>query len=119
MNRMHRWVAVAAVAAVVVACGDGGNDSTTGPTNTASGSDVTAGANSQFSPSTITVAPGGSVTWVFGPLTHNVTFAATAGHPADIGDTNSASVSRTFNVAGTFTYTCTLHQGMNGTVRVQ
>jgi len=30
-----------------------------------------------------------------------------------------ASYSRTFNTAGTFSYTCTLHGGMNGSVLVK
>ena len=37
-------------------------------------------------------------------------------HSADI---KSGTFTRTFTTAGTFTYTCTLHAGMNGTVTVQ
>ena len=120
MKRMHRWLVVASIAGVAGACGGSGSDSTTGPNNNGGGgSEVQAGADAQFSPNTITVAVGGTVTWVFGGLTHNVTFAQVAGVPGDIGSSVNTSISRTFNTAGTFTYQCTLHPGMTGTVKVQ
>lgn len=79
---------------------------------------VTATTLASFSPSNVDIARGGTVTWVFESLTHNVTFAGTAGAPNDIGNSTNVSVSRTFNTAGSFGYTCTLHGGMNGTVVV-
>lgn len=79
---------------------------------------VTATTLSSFAPPTVDIARGGSVTWVFQSLTHNVTFAGTAGAPNDIGNSTSVSVTRTFNTAGSFGYICTLHGGMSGTVVV-
>lgn len=71
-----------------------------------------------FTPNAVTIAPGGSVAWNFGTSTHNVTFQS-SGAPANVPNTSSSSVSRTFITAGTFPYVCTLHAGMNGTVVVQ
>lgn len=79
---------------------------------------VTATTLANFAPTTVDIARGGTVTWVFESLTHNVTFAGTAGAPNDIGNSTNVSISRTFNTAGSFGYTCTLHGGMNGTVVV-
>ena len=78
---------------------------------------VTATSGNAFEPQTVTVAPGGTVTWTFQAL-HNVTFSGT-GSPANITDKSSGSDSRTFPTAGTYNYNCTIHGGMNGTVRVQ
>jgi len=77
---------------------------------------VAATAGSQFTPQNVVVARNGSVSWSFAIL-HNVTFT-TANSPANIPDTGTGSVSRTFPTAGTFAYNCTIHSGMNGTVTV-
>lgn len=80
---------------------------------------VVAGANSNdFTPASVAIARGGTVTWTFGALLHNVDFQGTAGAPTSIPNTSNASVARTFNSAGTFSYVCSLHSGMNGTVQV-
>lgn len=82
---------------------------------------VVAGANSNdFQPNLVAVARGGTVTWTFPGITHNATFAAAAGAPANIPNTGNqvAGVPRTFATAGTFNYDCTLHAGMTGTVVV-
>ncbi|MHB1312023.1 MAG: Ig-like domain-containing protein [Gemmatimonadaceae bacterium] len=72
-------------------------------------------ANS-FSPATVDIAAGGAVDFTFA-TTHNVTFSG-GGAPAGIPNTSSGTVRRTFNTAGIFDYSCTLHAGMNGTVIV-
>lgn len=76
--------------------------------------------NNSFSPNTLTVPVGTIVTyeWQAASNLHNVTFAATAGAPADISDRTSGTVNRTFGTAGTFNYQCTNHGGMTGTVTV-
>jgi uncharacterized protein YjdB len=68
-----------------------------------------------FSPASVDIAVGGTVTWTLGSA-HNVTFDGGAGVPPNIGIVNSDS--RTFNTAGTFGYQCTLHAGMTGSVTV-
>ena len=80
---------------------------------------VTAGNTTQtFTPQTVDIATGGTVTWTFGQLTHNVTFGGQAGAPTNIATTVNAQIDRTFNTAGTFDYNCTVHPGMAGTVVV-
>ena len=71
-----------------------------------------------FSPSQVDIALAGTVTFQFAAVTHNVTFNATPGAPADVPNTSNASVSRQFNAAGTFNFQCTLHAGMTATVVV-
>ena len=69
-----------------------------------------------FSPGTVDIGVGGSVDWTFA-TTHNVSFSG-VGAPASIPNTSGGTVRRTFNSAGTFDYSCTLHAGMIGTVIV-
>jgi plastocyanin len=59
------------------------------------------------------------VTWNFnaGVTAHNVTWE-TVGSPAGIGSTTNASVGRQFTTTGTFSYHCSLHPGMTGSVTV-
>ncbi|MGH7462040.1 MAG: cupredoxin domain-containing protein [Longimicrobiales bacterium] len=83
-----------------------------------SAAQVVAGTDNTFQPNSADIALGGTVTWVFQSVTHNVTFASGTGVPGNIGNTTNASVSRTFSTAGTFTYDCTLHAGMTGRVIV-
>jgi plastocyanin len=70
-----------------------------------------------FSPTSVTVAVGDTVTWRnTGQAPHNAT--------ADDGSfktptiENGQSASHTFNQAGTFSYICTIHPQMKGTIRV-
>lgn len=76
---------------------------------------------SSFSPATVTIGVGGTVTWQFtGSSRHNVTFSGTAPPGGSIPDTDvGGSAQRQFPTAGTYPYSCTRHSGMNGTVVVQ
>jgi LPXTG-motif cell wall-anchored protein len=71
-----------------------------------------------FSPGTITVDVGDTVTWVNnGPTPHSATSSNGA---FDTGIFPAGeSRSHTFNEAGTFSYICTPHPNMRGTVVVQ
>lgn len=80
---------------------------------------VAATINRTFNPDSVRIAQGGTVTWNFAGLDHNVVFDDVNGRPANIGTTANAAVARTFGTAGTFEYQCTLHAGMNGKVVVQ
>jgi plastocyanin len=81
---------------------------------------VTAGSSATvFTPATVEVRPGGTVTWTFGALAHNVTFRSATGAPANIPTSANTSVARTFATAGSFPYDCTIHAGMSGTVTVR
>lgn len=79
---------------------------------------ATAGAAGlAFSPATVDVSAGGTVTWTFGSVPHDVTFN-TPGAPQNIPLLENGSASRDFPANGTFQYHCSIHSGMNGTVRV-
>ncbi len=72
----------------------------------------------QFSPATITIHVGDTITWTNnGPTAHTAT---ASDHSFDTGTLQKGqSASHTFTTAGTFAYICTLHPFMHGTVVVQ
>ena len=77
-------------------------------------------ANNTFTPQNITIPVNSVVTWNWQAATslHNVTFS-TAGAPADIPNKSTVgTVSRTFGTVGAFSYSCTNHVGMTGSVTV-
>ena len=85
---------------------------------------VTATSSLQFTPSTVTVTQNGApatVTWVFQNVAHTVNWDTqpVGASVTDIGATSSASVVRDFSVTGTYTYHCSIHPQMTGTVIVQ
>lgn len=76
----------------------------------------------RFEPVAVHLLRGGTVTWTIGRpgilISHNVIFT-TPGAPADIPvHVGGELVSRQFAMPGSFTYECTLHSGMTGTVHV-
>lgn len=79
---------------------------------------VSTTAGDFFTPNKVAIQRGGQVTWTFGSTEHTVTFTTT-GAPASIASGVSSSQSRTFAQAGTFSYMCTIHAGMNGQVVVR
>lgn len=83
------------------------------------GNQILATTSLQFSPADKSVEPGSVVTWKFGAVGHSVQFDQVTGHPADIqGPVANQSVSRTFSQVGVFTFGCTIHPAMRGTIRV-
>lgn len=112
--------------AAVLACG-GSSDSTgpggtggtggTGGSNPVATTSVTMQSN-RFSPASIRVAPNATVTWTNSDgYNHNVIFAGTVGTIP-----NFSTGDRTLQMpsaAGTYSYSCNLHSGMNGSVTVQ
>ncbi len=75
------------------------------------------GSQPSWVPATVDVSAGGQVTWTVGAVTHNVSFTS-GGAPSNIPDWADGSESRAFPTSGTYAYVCTLHAGMQGTVRV-
>jgi plastocyanin len=115
---MLRRITVSIVRAAALAGCGGGSDGPAAPSQ--QGATVDATPQLTFTPATVTVAAGRSVTFRFGSVAHNVFFDAASGAPGDItAPTANASVTRTFATAGTFTYDCHIHPGMTGTVVVQ
>jgi plastocyanin len=70
-----------------------------------------------FQPAAVDVSAGGTVTWTFGAVQHDVTFT-TADAPQNIPLMQNDSASRDFPNNGSFQYRCTIHPGMNGSVQV-
>lgn len=111
---------------VLAGCGDTG---TTTETTGAAGSDNGTGGEAQtsatvtienfaYDPPTITIKKGGTVTW-----TNKDTALHTAtadGGDFDTGDiAQDESATLTFDESGTFSYICTYHPNMKGTVIVE
>lgn len=69
-----------------------------------------------FAPEAVAVAAGGTVTFDnTSTISHNVTFDDEKSGTLEVGD----SYKRTFDEAGTFSFVCTFHAGMKGTVTVK
>ena len=119
----HSLIASLSIA-LLAACG-GDEDSPT-PTEVVDPTPVQAATvqatpAQQFTPGRVNVIAGGTVTFDFGSLQHNVFFDnAPGGAPEGIPEpTANKSVTRTFATRGTFDYNCHLHPGMSGTVVVE
>jgi plastocyanin len=112
----HLRLILAAAGIAALACS--GSDSPSAPTGGGS-STVTVGTPAgglTFSPTNITVAPNGTVTWNWnsGGVIHDVTFS-----DGSSGPKSSGTFQKTFPTAGTFNYHCSIHgQAMSGTVTV-
>jgi plastocyanin len=110
---MGRLLTFVGVIAVLAACGKDGS----GPVTPVPATVSMPGFS--FTPFTTTINVGGTVTFEFPAEPHNVIFVKVTGAPADIQETTNRSVSRTFPVAGSFSYDCMLHPGMSGVVVVR
>jgi plastocyanin len=74
--------------------------------------------NMAFSPKTITIKAGSVVTWENNDtVLHTVT--ANNGEFTSENLESGETFSFTFNTSGTYTYKCTLHSGMSGTIIVE
>lgn len=72
-----------------------------------------------FSPADIVVKVNGTIRFIFPSLEHNVFWRpVVAGAPADINTTSNKTVTLTFPTSGVYSFVCTLHDGMKGTVVV-
>jgi plastocyanin len=113
-----RTLAAGIITAAFMGCGGSSTSPDTTPGT------VTATSSLQFTPSSVTVTMNGApatVTWVFQSVAHTVTWDTQPVGAAveNIDATMNASVSRDFSVAGTYTYHCSIHPEMTGTVIVQ
>jgi amicyanin len=108
------------LAVALVACGgasSGGSSATTG-SSTSSGPTVTI-KNFAFSPDTLNVKVGTTVTFVQeDSVPHNATGSGAAGVIKSPTLTKGQTYTVTFTKAGTYPYICTIHPYMHGTVVV-
>ena len=130
-------LACVAVAVVAAGCGGGDDNDDSGGGGSAttdeqpapkaednsSGGGTAAGAQAtmkdiKFSPTTVNVKAGQSVTWTNDDsVGHDVTSDTfKSGSPGGIEP--GQNFSHTFKKAGTFKYVCSVHPGMEGTVKV-
>jgi plastocyanin len=127
--KVLRSLTIATLVAAAACGGGGASNSVTNPTGgNPTGGNPTGGdspvatnavavGDNIFTPPNIQVNVGTTVTWTWSPnvASHNVTFGDGAKSP----DQTTGTFTRTFSTAGTFNYSCTLHSGMSGSVKVQ
>jgi plastocyanin len=114
---MVRSFAALALSAVVLAgCGGGSKKSSTSSSGGGGGTAVSM-KNIQFSPKSLTVKVGQTVTWTNDDsVAHNVTAGDGTFKSSTFGSGKTFSWKAT--KAGTFDYSCTIHPGMTGTLTV-
>ena len=127
MRQTHTFLGVVVLVGTLAGCAGYGSSSSPSPTPVpvpAGATAITIGAGAStrtstaYTPSPITVTAGATVAWT---NTDSVPHTSTA----DGGAWNSGSIApgriftRTFTSTGSFTYHCTIHPGMVGTVTVQ
>lgn len=112
-----------AIVAISVSCSKSSMANLTGTGGTGNNPGTTQGPNDvfiqgmAFSPSTITVTAGTVVTWTNkDAVTHNVTSNPALFSSGAMAD--GVTYSFTFASPGTYTYKCTIHPSMTGTVIV-
>jgi cytochrome c len=78
-------------------------------------------AGSTWQPADVTVPSGSTVRWEFDQATlpHTVTSTSANWTKNETRDPGGAAVEHTFTAPGTYTFHCTLHGGMSGTVTVE
>ena len=107
------------VLALLAGCGSASTSSSPTDAPPAPAATVNATPDLVFAPVPASILPGGTITFAFGAVAHNVFFDPAPGAPADIpGNNSSTTVARTFPSAGTYNYSCHIHPGMRGTIVV-
>jgi plastocyanin len=115
---MMRSIIGGLVLSIVIGCGSdapqGGPSGPGGPATPTVGTAVNVN-DSFFSPKNLQASAGQTVTWTWvGSQSHNVTF----NDGPESGDKINGTFQRNFPATGTFSYSCTNHVGMTGSVVV-
>jgi plastocyanin len=79
---------------------------------------VGAGGADVYDPAQADIASGGTVTFSWMGVLHNVTWDSPPPGVNNSGDKSTGTFAATLTQAGTFNYHCTIHPGMNGSVTV-
>ena len=119
-SRVAAIIVAALTVASLAACGgDSPDEPVDGPPVAAATVQATPGL--KFTPGRVNLTVGGTVTFAFGTVEHNVFFDnAPAGAPANItAPSANKATPLTFGTKGTYVYNCHLHPGMRGTVVVE
>ncbi|MFI5225180.1 MAG: cupredoxin domain-containing protein [Candidatus Limnocylindrales bacterium] len=118
MSIRHVIGFIAVVALAVGACSSSSSaPPPAAPAGAGGGSGAVTIADFAFSPSTITIAAGSTVTWTNNDTTaHTVTLDDGSATSDDIAA--GSTFQHTFTTAGTFTYHCKIHPTMTATVVV-
>ena len=84
-----------------------------------SNADVSVGASGNaFNPADVDILSGGTVNFSWNGVTHNVTWQTTPASVQNIPDRSTGTVPVTLITTGTYSYHCTIHPGMEGTITV-
>ncbi len=109
--------------AMLVLVGCGGSGSGGGNNPPPAGNVITFGTSGfTYSPSSLTVNVGDTVTWEGNFAVHPLVSGATCGQPdGKFSNSSGSSFSYTFTAPGTYPYYCNVHcgQGMTGVVTVR
>lgn len=121
-NKIYMIVLTITLIVFAVNCKSSSEISDAPPPGNNNGNEISV-QDSSFSPGTLTISVGTTVTWRHnGNTVHTVT-SGDRGNPSgmfDSGDMNNGNTFQfTFNNTGTFSYHCIYHIGMNGTIIVQ
>jgi len=113
-NRIARVVSLSLLfSTILVSCSKSGGTSNNAPLEPNTVSII----NMTFAPATITVTAGTTVTWKNNDnMTHTVTANDDSYDSGNIGA--GSSFSKTFSIAGTYPYHCSIHPSMTGKVVV-
>lgn len=117
MRLLHLIAACGVVAGA--ACG-GGDDPLAPPPGPPVAAAVVSVADNFFSPTTVRLSVGGTVTWNWsGNVAHNISFTSGAQRPPGQGSQTIGTYVAMFAAAGQYNYNCTLHGGMRGAIFVE
>jgi plastocyanin len=123
MTRIICFAPIAAALAIATTCGGGSSTPTSPSTGNNNGTPITIvnGAqvltNTAYSPNPLTISAGATVTWTNKDTTTHTATSDTGVFNGTVGP--NAQFSFTFPNKGTFTYHCSLHPNMVGSVVVQ
>ncbi len=129
MSRRSRILQAASAVLLILACIIAGCTSTSAPAPSATATPAPAASappaisikNMAFSPATLTVKPGTTVTWTNDDITSH-TVVSDENSPVAYTSpllASGASFPFTFTQAGTYSYHCGIHPSMKGTILVQ